>query len=868
MATSVARAVVAQLGPDYFAYQIPLGTSPVTGDDALASLDTRAQRFIGGMACGDELMFARKLGEGGEDATAYVIAKLEWAAGHPTSQGVTRIDGDCRFRRLIVPGDACPLFMSGCEDAVTLAAFAASSDWQGMKTGVFTPLNERLKSAAAPFCRGGPSRGYGIDGVIRRTVAFDPSDPANDGVWIDFVVDRECMLGQLNKSLELMTVVGQLGTGSPCNGDGLLWGDPATGDWDMTVKNLTRIVYLDARYGGGLLTPVVRTHVQHDLLTADGGPAEESYSLLGCGNTQESTGSSQDRADERSWTDDVGHFIDDVGGFLLKLLIILLIALVVAALLVATLGFGAAAAWIAVGAGVAAGIATAIALNTVIPETENHLLMINTSKYLKNQFIISDLGAGSDEAAPFESDQRQLRFWLLGRMQGFLTRDFIEYNARPYQRMSIVAILNIADFANDDDLRTGAQLVLDYTTAKFDVGSLQGRRLVPFRRLREALRDNLDVTATGFTGILDLANGGDHQVGLGLLYNGQTQQLRDGKASFGAASQVIYAATSTYHPESFVMDLAIRKGTVFQRLQHHETAETYSGGAGFMISAGGTQTGQAYTGSVSDGLDQAIQPKLKNDEGVALPTTLFLAGPDSTTYAQGFDRTTLADLIRIDGHRPDDTRFPSYDHNLCVWDGFACGTNIVIPKASFMTPAPTAMPCVSTMPASDGSTWDFIDTARCDAYKGGPRVFVAIYRHPCPSGAKDCDDNFGFFEVIDAKPQDVFATFTQKVRQANPVGFLSGTAGTYHSVRGYVIQFDANGHQNDDTHTGIVAVNGATQQRFANWSFAGGDPRIWAGTEAPIQSTGDGLVTLWNPRMGVRMDLDFRDVNHPVRKLR
>lgn len=200
----------------------------------------------------------------------------------------------------------------------------------------------------------------------------------------------------------------------------------------------------------------------------------------------------------------------------------------------------------------------------------------------------------------------------------------IEYNSRPYNRLSTFAIQNLADFATDDTVRLGARLVLDYETAKFSVGSQQGRRFVPFRRKREDMAKRIDFDAPEVNGLFDLLQGGDQQIGLGLMYAGQVDQMRDGFVSYGAASQALYAVSSEYKPEDFVVDLAINKDTaVFQRV-HHTTGEVYSSGRSFLISAGGLTSGLAYT-ATGQALDLAVRPELKDDLGVAMPTTLFLS---------------------------------------------------------------------------------------------------------------------------------------------------------------------------------------------------------------------------------------------------
>ncbi len=871
-------ASTAAAGPDYLHYQVFFPSSPRDGNDAAATFDARASAMIRAVACGDEAQFGLLMGHAGEGITAIITGKIEWLAGSHDADPASPPMSQCQFSRTFLPYELCPYTVaSGCDQAAVVDAFAKSAWYVDLQNGKFTALNDDLKVRFSPFCRFDPQL-MQRDGVVVGSGRIAPND-SSDQVRIDFAVGRDCMRGQVNKALESMEIEGQMGTdGAPCHGKGIFSGHGTTGDWDMTVRNLTRIVYLDQRYGMTVLNPVVRAHIQEQLLTADAGPADETYPLWGCGNTQESTGTSQDRADERSWVDDVGSWLKDNIPDWLKYLFIAFVFFAVAAAVAAAVG-GAAGLLAGAAAGALAAGAVGLLASSNIPETENHLLMINTSKYLKNQQIIVDLGWDSDAAERYRQDQLALRAWLLSRMQRYVSRDFVEYNSRPYHRLSIVALLNIADFANDDDLRTGAQMVLDYTTAKFNVGSSQGRRFVPFRRLRGTLVTDIFDAPFHTNGIFDLVSGGDVQVAMGLLFAGQTQQLNGSFVSFGAAEAAIYFATSPYRPEPFVTDLAIRKETaVYQRVQY-DAAEVYSSDRSFLISAGGIATGQAYSGTGIEALDQLISEKVKGDRGLALPTTLFLTGAPQVG-AIATDRTTLYDLIRIEGHRPDEADSPSFDHNLCVWQGFACGTNVMIPEAFAVQPPVGTLPCMVQVPSGANARWNFIDTSLCTGYARSPRSFIAIYRHDCPTGGTDCDDNFGFFEVVDVSrtPQanNAFDLFKTRVIAANPPGFVSlfntglqlhRMGGSYHSERGHVIRFSADAHQHDSRASGIVDVDGVAPNPFGAWGFASGEPAMMPGVTTPILSSGGGYVDIANALTGNHLELDFRDVQHPIRSV-
>lgn len=128
-------------------------------------------------------------------------------------------------------------------------------------------------------------------------------------------------------------------------------------------------------------------------------------------------------------------------------------------------------------------------LGTGIPETENHVLMIATARYLTNQLLYQRFrhpiydnrrNGDSEDSRPNCMDN------LLDLMRAILVDDFGEYNSKPYQAETRRALTNLCSFAYDHEVRLAARMVLDYISARYAVSSNDLRRLIPFRRKQDA----------------------------------------------------------------------------------------------------------------------------------------------------------------------------------------------------------------------------------------------------------------------------------------------------------------------------------------------------------------------------------------------
>lgn len=536
---------------------------------------------------------------------------------------------------------------------------------------------------------------------------------------------------QVNEALMAMRVVGQAGSSDlPCYA---LVEGKVHGEYDVTLRNLSRVLNVHPRGAHeSILNPGTLAHVRDELMTLDGGPVNESYSIYECGNTQRDVGPPESRAEHYTFASDAEDALEDAGNaigngigwfvqnilipFLLSVIALSIASALISGIIAAAVAAGVpevvAAATVAAGviaagavladdplivfAGCAALPITSLLPPCRIPETENHLLMMNSSAYFTNQIRSQYLTAPNQQVPhQMRNNVNGLEAWFLDHFQQFLTSDFEEYNARPYQRYSFNSILNLYDYATDLEVQRAAGMVLDYLASKYAVSTNVGRRVVDFRRRAEN---------TNRTRLYEASGGADHLVNAFMMFSGQVDLLppEDRGAQEMRALEMIYAAVSNYRMPTAALEVAVDKSAPYFQVVHHVGVEIFASYPSFLISAGGVRTGPANRLAFSGAAP---------DYGVALPTVLIpTAGLDERN-----------ELIRFEGGE-------EHDGNTCVAPGFACGLNPVIPSL------------YDACKVTSGD-WTFINSAACaltDRPPGdagmanpGPYFYAAVYSASC-----------------------------------------------------------------------------------------------------------------------------------------
>jgi hypothetical protein len=497
------------------------------------------------------------------------------------------------------------------------------------------------------------------------------------------------------------------------------------------------------------------------------------------------------------------------------------------------------------------------------PQSENHLFLIASSRYLFNQLIAANYQAnfavcsnilGADPSQ-YNNGQNGLHDFLLNLMKQRLQNDFLEYNSRPYQDKTALALHNLFDFANDSDVKTAAQLLLDYISAKVVVSNNNLRRYVPFRRRKDyvdwpSLIDNeADPQTARFYAL----------VGNTSLLQSVTPPLHDHYYNGGAQQTPLL---SDYRVPDVILDFFFRDADqsrqFFQRI-HHAAVEIYSKEPDFLITAGGIEVGAPYTEDWFT--DRFVGDQ---DHGWAMFTTLM---PEGATLHDWHDFILFQGLA---GYVPQGNNVldehPYHRINTCVAPDFACGYLPYIPQRY-----------LSNCTAVPSGNWTFIDVEGLNcADDPGNGFYLAFYRDQCncydSAYHPEHNDQFGFFEAMPIHPtrQMKFSDFVQNVLNNNAGRTFSGGSGNsnkYTSASGrhevdFSLPWDLDFYPDNDVAKWYwpiqsFKVDGVEQ-------LSGGDIRNWPlATGGVIKSNGGGRVCIDNILFGERLILDQTAVNNP-----
>lgn len=298
----------------------------------------------------------------------------------------------------------------------------------------------------------------------------------------------------------------------------------------------------------------------------------------------------------------------------------------------------------------------------LIEETENHLLMTEGSRYLKNRWL-----QRHGNAAPlYNNVANGLEDKLLTLLAAIRTAGFHEFNSQPYIGYTILGLLNLEAFASDH-VRASARQVLDAMNFNYALGSYRLRHFPPFRRRIE------------YAGMTSLT-AGYHTAYMTAWLSYAEQPLVLPELPGAGVTHALIGAALPYRPPDAVVRLLFDKGPgYFVKIGHGEkgSPEIYSAGPGFLLSAGGV-----HRGKLSVIVARPITLQL-DDNVTELAEVFHLAGPG--TDFRAWNNTGVQENFACAAgpvHIP--ARFKAVQSNK-VWRIYAGGPGLLL--AVHSTPA-------------------------------------------------------------------------------------------------------------------------------------------------------------------------------------
>jgi len=241
----------------------------------------------------------------------------------------------------------------------------------------------------------------------------------------------------------------------------------------------------------------------------------------------------------------------------------------------------------------------------LIRETENHILMTEGSRYLKNRWVMMH----GDTNPKYNNSKNGMEQKLLNVLMDMKAKGLYEFNSLPYIGYTITALLNLESFGSGA-IQLAARDVLDYINWCYALGSYQLKHYAPMRRRYEK------------AGIKELKTD-YHSLFMKSWLSYSTLNF-DSSMGQENSPHTLMAVTMPYRPSDQVVKLQNNKmNGYYVKLGHGRNAspEIYSAGKHFLLSAGGVNRGE-----LSLIVARPICLFL-NDHAAELSATFNVAGP-------------------------------------------------------------------------------------------------------------------------------------------------------------------------------------------------------------------------------------------------
>ena len=213
----------------------------------------------------------------------------------------------------------------------------------------------------------------------------------------------------------------------------------------------------------------------------------------------------------------------------------------------------------------------------LIRETENHILMKEISRYLKNQWLFEQNGL-----ATFDNERNGLQDFLIKHLKAMRQTGFFEFNANPYISFTLEALHVIHSYAKSEELRKLSGEIISAEHWQYALGSYDLKKYSPFRRRME--RSNVTSLFGDRHGVLIRAEMAKAQ-----------QSVLDEKSLPCCFDRTIITVMSKYQlPDQIKAMVKEKPAIYFAKIGHglKSSPEIYYGTTDYLISAGGLRFGK------------------------------------------------------------------------------------------------------------------------------------------------------------------------------------------------------------------------------------------------------------------------------------
>lgn len=211
-----------------------------------------------------------------------------------------------------------------------------------------------------------------------------------------------------------------------------------------------------------------------------------------------------------------------------------------------------------------------------VKDSENHVLMAQGSKYLKNHYLWSH----GNRDPKYNNLTNGMEEGILNLLQEHKEQGLYEFNSMPYSAYAITPLLNLEAFGSEE-VRKSAREVLDYICFTYALGSYNLNYYPPFRRRLD--RHKITSLSKHYETVFMKSWLSFHP------------EMRYNTSVKTGLKHALMAVALPYRPADKVIDLLFNKSQgYFVKLGHgvKSCPEIYSAGDGYLLSAGGANQGK------------------------------------------------------------------------------------------------------------------------------------------------------------------------------------------------------------------------------------------------------------------------------------